>query len=142
MNASANDTARLDDQPVSVRAKLSALWVSVMLLYVYVDIFSLYKPGTVTDILDGRVWEFDISQQWALSALVLMCIPILMIALSVLLPAAAARWTNIIVAGLYTVVSLGNLAGESWIYLFVGAALEAALLIVIIRMAWLWPRRA
>jgi hypothetical protein len=111
-----------------------------MLLYVYVDIFSLYKPGTVADILDGRVWEFDVTQEWALGALVLMSVPILMIVLSVLLPAAAARWSNIIVAALYIAVSLGNVAGETWAYLFVGAVIEAVLLIIVIRIAWTWPR--
>lgn len=43
-----------------------------MFVYVYVDHFSLYKPGTITDILVGRVWEFDISQAWALGSSVLM----------------------------------------------------------------------
>ncbi|MEO6867777.1 MAG: DUF6326 family protein [Gaiellales bacterium] len=140
MNSATNAPRRLADEPVSVRAKLAALWTAVMLLYVYVDIFSFYKPGTVEDILDGRVWDFDITQQWALGALVLMSVPILMIALSVLLPAAAARWANIVVAAVYIIVSLGNLAGETWAYLFVGAVLEAALLVVVIRAAWTWPR--
>jgi hypothetical protein len=55
-------------------------------LVVYVDIFAFYKPGTVRDILRGRVWEFEINQGWALGVLALMTIPSVMIALSVLLP--------------------------------------------------------
>jgi hypothetical protein len=39
------------------------------------------------------------------------------------------------------VVSLGNLAGESWAYLYLGAAIEVALLATIIRSAWTWPRQ-
>ena len=53
----------------------------------YVDIFGFYKPGTIDDILVGHVWEFDISQAWALGALVLMTIPSLMVFLSLALPA-------------------------------------------------------
>ena len=55
-------TTTLQDQPMPVRAKLAAAWTSFMFLYAYVDILNFYKPGTVADILDGRVFEFDISQ--------------------------------------------------------------------------------
>ena len=74
---------------VPVQARLAALWASTMFLYAYVDILAFYKPGTVTDILRGRVWEFEITQGWALGALALMTIPSVMIALSVLLPTRA-----------------------------------------------------
>jgi hypothetical protein len=104
----------LEDVPVPVRLKLSALWVVTMFLYVYVDIFAFYKPGTIDDILVGRVWEFDISQGWALGALALMTIPGLMIFLSLTLPARAARMTNLVVASLFVLVSVGNAAGETW----------------------------
>jgi hypothetical protein len=131
----------LDQASVPVAVKLSALWVSTMFMYVYVDIFSFYKPGVVQDILRGKVWEFDVTQAWALGALALMTIPALMVFLSVGLRPAASRWANIVVAGLYIVVSLGNLAGESWAYLYLGAAVEVALLLTIIWYAWTWPRR-
>jgi hypothetical protein len=41
----------------------------------------------------------------------------------------------------YIVVSLGNLAGESWANLYFGAVIEVALLVTIIRYAWTWPTR-
>ena len=124
----------LDQAFVPVAVKLSALWASTMFIFAYVDIFSFYKPGVVRDILRGKVWEFDITQVWALGALALMTVPALMVFLSVGLRPGASRWANII-------VSLGNLAGESWTYLYVGAAIEVALLVTIIRYAWTWPTR-
>lgn len=130
----------LEDVQVPVRLKLSALWVVTMFLYVYVDIFAFYKPGTIDDILVGRVWEFDISQGWALGALVLMTIPGLMIFLSLTLPARAARMTNLVVASLFVLVSVGNAAGETWAFVWFGSAVESVLLLVIIRYAWSWPR--
>jgi hypothetical protein len=130
----------LEDVPVPVRLKLSALWVVTMFLYVYVDIFAFYKPGTIDDILVGRVWEFDISQGWALGALALMTIPGLMIFLSLTLPARAARMTNLVVASLFVLVSVGNAAGETWAFVWLGSAVESVLLLVIIRYAWNWPR--
>ena len=131
----------LDQVSVPVAVKLSALWASTMFMFAYVDIFSFYKPGVVRDILRGKVWEFDITQVWALGAFALMTVSALMVFLSVGLRPAASRWANIVVAGLYIVVSLGNLVGESWAYLYFGAAIEVALLVTIIRYAWKWPRR-
>ena len=131
----------LDQAFVPVAVKLSALWASTMFIFAYVDIFSFYKPGVVRDILRGKVWEFDITQVWALGALALMTVAALMVFLSVGLRPAASRWANIVVAGLYIVVSLGNLAGESWAYLYFGAVIEVALLVTIIRYAWTWPTR-
>lgn len=130
----------LADPRVGIRTKLSALWVAVMFLYVYVDIFSFYKPGTIDGILVGRVWTLDITQGWALGALALMTVPILMVVLSLTLPAAAARWINVAVAALYVLVSIGNAVGESWLYLWLGAAVEAAVLLLVVRYAWTWPR--
>jgi hypothetical protein len=130
----------LEDVQVPVRLKLSALWVVTMFLYVYVDIFAFYKPGTIDDILVGRVWEFDISQGWALGALALMTIPGLMTFLSLTLPPRAARMTNLVVASLFVLVSVGNAAGETWAFVWFGSAVESVLLLVIIRYAWNWPR--
>jgi hypothetical protein len=131
----------LEQAFVPVAVKLSALWASTMFMFAYVDIFSFYKPGVVRDILRGKVWEFDITQVWALGALALMTVPALMVFLSVGLRPGVSRWANIVVAGLYIVVSLGNLAGESWAYLYFGAVIEVALLVTIIRYAWTWPTR-
>lgn len=130
----------LAEAPVPIGVKLSALWASTMFIYVYVDIFGFFKPGVVADILKGRVWELEITQGWALGALALMSIPALMVCLSVVLRTAWSRWANLVIAPLYILVSLGNLVGGSWAYLYLGAAIEVALLATIVRTAWTWPR--
>jgi hypothetical protein len=132
---------QLEDTEVPVRGRLAGLWASLMFLYIYVDILSLYRPGVIDGILDGRVWEFDVSQTWAVGALALMAVPILMVILSLTLPARANRTTNLVVATLYVVVSLGNAVGETWAYFATFAvALEVAVLALILRGAWAWPR--
>lgn len=135
MNA-ATVSPQFDDRPVPTRLKLSALWVSVMFLYVYVDILGFYEPGTITGILEGRVWVLEITQTWAVAALVLMAIPSLMVSISLMAPVAFVRWTNLSVAGALVVVSIGNAVGESWAYYWIGAALETVLLLIVIRCAW------
>ena len=102
------------------------------------DLLSPYKPGTVRDILRGRVWEFEITQGWALGALALMTIPSVMIVLSVLLPTKANQRTNIVVASLFILVSIGNAIGETWAFIWLGAIVEVALLATILRLAWRW----
>jgi hypothetical protein len=137
------DPPPLQDTPVPIRLKLAALWVSVMFLYVYVDILAFFKPGTIDDILVGRVWELDITQVWAFGALALMTIPILMVFLSLVLRAPVARWANVVVGSLFVPVSIFNVVDETWLfYYWFGAAVEAALLLVVVRYAWTWPRLA
>lgn len=136
-------SAALRDEPISVRAKLAAAWTSLVLLYAYVDILNFYTPGTVTDILDGRVFEFDLSQTFSTTALALMSVPILMVAMSALLPAGANRMTNLIVASLYIPVTAFNAVGGHYLFFYgLGIAVELALLAVILRCAWTWPRVA
>ena len=131
----------LEHQPVSVRTKLAAAWTAFMFLYIYVDYFTLYVPGVIDDILNGVVWKLDITQAFVVGALILVAIPIFMVVLSTTLPARACRLTTIVVASIYSLVSIFNVVDESWTYYFgLGAALEVAVLALIIRTAWTWPR--
>jgi hypothetical protein len=131
----------LQDARMPVQAKLAAAWTSFMFLYIYVDYFHLYKPGVIDDILAGVVWEFDISQSVLTTMLALMAIPSVMILLSMMLPARANRTANLIVAALYIPVSLFNAMGESWTFFYgLSIGLEVAILALILREAWTWPR--
>lgn len=131
----------LENAQLPVQVKLAAAWTSFMFLYVYVDIFALYKPGVIDDILAGVVWELDIDQTWAFGALTLMAVPILMIVQSTTLPARANRVANLVVAPLYVALSAWNAVGESWTYYYgLAVALEVIVLVLILRYAWTWPR--
>jgi hypothetical protein len=141
MRTQRTTSEQLENTRIPVQAKLAALWASLMFLYVYVDILSLYQPGVIDGILDGRVWQLDITQTWAIGALALMAVPILMVTLSLTLPARANRTTNLIVATLYAAVSIGNAVGETWTYFFILAVgLEVSVLALVLRYAWTWPR--
>lgn len=136
----------LKDFRLPVQAKLAATWTSFMFLYIYVDYLALYKPGVVDDILVGVVHEFDTGPTFVALALTLMAIPILMIMLSMTLPARINRTLNLVVATLYIPISIYNVAGEeSWNYVYfygLSIGLEVLLLAFILRFAWTWPRRA
>lgn len=129
-----------DEQKVNVRLKIAAAWASFSFLYVYVDLFGLYMPGKIDDILIGRVFEFAITEEFLLTSLLLVSIPILMIFLSTVLPARVSRWTHMIVATLFIPFTLFNLVGGFWTFMLYGAVLEVLLLCVIIGYAWKWPK--
>jgi hypothetical protein len=142
MNTEKSIQKVLEDVKVSLKLKLATLWASFMFLYIYVDYFAFYMPGKIDDILKARVFVFDISQGFLLTALASVTIPALMIFLSVALPANVSRWANIIIAAMYIPFTLFNLAGEAWMHMVFGAIIEVILLGLIIRYAWEWPRIA
>ena len=140
MNTQTPSQNVLEDIKVSLKLKLAALWASFMFLYIYVDYFHLYMPGSIKDILAGKVFVFDISYVFIMIAMIFVAIPTLMISLSIVLPAKVNRWTNIIVAAVFIPYMLFNLAGEAWVHMYFAAALEVFLLCLIIRYSWKWPR--
>lgn len=131
----------LEDIKVNVKLKLAVLWVSFMFLYIYVDYFHLYMPGSVQDILAGKMYVFDITQTALLIGLVSVTIPALMIFLSVALSAKVNRWVNLIIAAVYIPYTLFNLVGEAWIHMVFGAVVEVVILLLIISYAWKWPKK-
>ncbi len=135
----------LDNPPIPVQAKLAAAWTSFMFLYIYVDYFHLYKPGSIDDIRAGIVFELDISPTFLTTVLALVAIPTLMVMLSMTLPARVNRATNLAVASLYIPVTVFNTVGESWDWAFfygLSIGIEVLLLAFILRSAWAWPRGA
>jgi Family of unknown function (DUF6326) len=133
----------LDNPPIPVQAKIAAAWTSFMFLYIYVDYFHLYKPGSIDDILAGVVFVFDISPTFLTVGLASVAIPALMVMLSMTLPARVNRATNLVVALLYIPYSMFNAAGASWDWAFfygLSIGLEVLLLAFILRSAWTWPR--
>jgi hypothetical protein len=136
MSIQKNPQTGLEDSRVSM--KLAALWASFMFLYIYVDYFHLYMPGSVKDLLAGKIWVFDVTQFFLLIALASVTIPALMIFLSVALSAKVNCRTNIIVAAVYIPYTLFNLAGEAWVHMYFAAIVEVVILLLIIRYAWKW----
>ena len=126
-----------------VHAKLAAAWTSFMFLYLYVDYLGLYKPGVVDDILVGTVHEFETGPTFVGLALTALAVPILMVVLSMTLPARANRVINLVVATLYIPFSIYNADGEPLTYAYfygLSIGLEVLILAFILRSAWTWPR--
>jgi len=122
----------------TVKLKLSALWTALMVLYIYCDIFSFFRPGHV----EGMIGPFEVSQTILAAFGALMMIPALMIPACLFLRMKAAKWANVVVGGLYTVVNIGNLIGETWAYYWIYGLIEIAFTVGIIIVALRWRVKA
>ena len=132
---------KLENTKTDVKVKLSALWIVLTLLYIYCDIFSLFRPGHLNEIIAGFMGPFEISQTALLISGGMMMIPILMAGICLFFKAEIVKWFNIIVGALYTLIGIGNLIGEMWAYYIIYGAIEIALTIGIIIVAIRWPKK-
>ncbi len=126
---------------IPVQAKIAAAWTSFMFLYAYVDILNFFKPGVLDSILNGKVWNFDVSAPLLTVMLISVAVPSVMVVLSMTLPARANRITNLVVAAVLVPYTLFNVAGESleWAAFYaVSIGVEIALLLFVVRSAWKW----
>ena len=131
----------MEEVKINVKIKLSALWVAVMLCYLYGDFWGLYKPGLIEEIIAGEVAGMQISQVFLLRSTILMVIPSVMVFLSLALKAKANRWANIILGIVYTVIMLITMLMDAYAYyIFLGIA-EVVLTVLIVWYAWKWPRQ-
>lgn len=139
------EKTKLADHPVSVRVKLAALWVAVMCCYIYGDIFSLFLPSRLQNLLNGQSGVGATTPTALLSFAVLMSIPALTIYFTVALKAAFSRWLNIAAGTFFTgiMILIGiSTVSESMMFYTYLAAVEVLLTSLIVIHAWRWPRES
>ena len=131
----------LGDVNIDVKIKLSALWVTLVLFYIYADILGFYTPGVIDKVVAGEIGGIQITEGFLFVMAIWMAIPSLMVFLSLTLKANVNRWANI-VTGILSIAVLGAtfFAGEfSTRYIF-QAIVEGVLIVLIIWQAWMWPK--
>lgn len=132
--------SKLLDFENNIKIKLSALWGTVMSLYIYCDYFQLYVPGKLQAMIDGTT-VFGAGNQGTLVGLSsFMLVTSLMICLSVLLPPNINKWLNIVV-GIVMTIFLALLAYKTGYYFYkIFATLESLLTLGVVIYAWNWPK--
>jgi hypothetical protein len=131
--------ADYQDYWINPRIKIAALWASMLFIFVYVDLFSLFRSDVRADIEAGKMFAFTIGQGFLLGVTIYVLVPSLMLFLSLVLPARGTRTANIVVAVLYAVTIVAGAIGE-WNYYILGSLAEAALLAGVVYYAWTWPK--
>ena len=114
------------------------LWITLILLYIYCDIFSFHRTGYIDEMIAGMIGPFEVSQESLAVFGLLMIIPVLMIPTCLFLKVKINKWFNIVIGALYTLVNIGNLVGETWIYYWIYGLIEIAITIIIIITAVKW----
>ncbi|MDT0330872.1 DUF6326 family protein [Nocardiopsis lambiniae] len=132
-------TTNLEPSPVNVRIKISALWVTVLLLFAFVDIFGLYRPDVRAAIEAGEIGGFAVDQVFLFSAVAYVVVPSLMVFLVLVLRPRVNRIVNIVLGVVYALTIVAAALGEWGYYLF-ASALEIGLLAAIVYYAWTWPK--
>jgi hypothetical protein len=139
--SSINKTTKMEDMKISVKMKLSALWVAMMLLYIYADILYLYKPGQLEEMIKGLMGPFPATQGALLVASILVAIPAVMVFLSLTLKFKVNRRANITLGVLYTAVNIVNLIGETWAFYIFFGIVEIGCTLLIVWNAWKWTKQ-
>jgi hypothetical protein len=131
----------LEDAAVGVRLKIAALWIAMLFLFAYGDIFGFFRPGQIEDVIGGEISGITITQAFLVGVSVYIAIASAMIFLTLVLKPRASRWANTVLPVLYIVSIVASVAGDAWAYFYVLSAAECALLVAVIWHAWTWPRQ-
>jgi hypothetical protein len=138
---STTSSSTLEDVRIGVRTKISALWIAMLILFAYGDIFGFFKPGQIEEVMSGEISGIQITQGFLFAISVYIAIASVMIFLTLVLKPATARLSNIALAILYIVSIIAAAIGEDAYYLFL-SAVEIAMLLLIVGYAWTWPRQS
>ena len=131
----------LENSKINIKIKLAALWTSLVFCYLYGDYFELYVPEKVNSLITGEN-NLDSPTKLLIAAIVL-AIPSIMIALSIILKPKINRILNIVFGTLFTLmmvlIAINSLTAWYRFYVFL-AILESLITFLIVVYAWKWPR--
>jgi hypothetical protein len=131
----------LQNFPINVRLKLSALWSSVMFCYIYGDYFELYVPNKVEGLLNGN--NLLNSPFNLLLATVMLTIPAILISISLMAKPSISRILNIVFGVFFTLlmllIAVTSLTEWRMFYVFL-ALVESSMTSIVVYQAWNWER--
>jgi hypothetical protein len=138
---STSSSGIVEDVRIGVRLKISSLWIAMLFLFAYGDIFGFFQDGQIEEVIAGEVSGIEITETFLFAVSVYIAIASVMVFLSLVLRPMVNRWTNIVLPILY-IVSIGVSAiGETSAYFIFLSLAESALLVLIVWYAWTWPKR-
>ena len=122
---------------MDMKAKLSTLWIFVLLNVIFRDIHELFRPGLLEEMMTGTVNGVQMTEGVLLVAGIMLEILIAMVILSRVLEYRVNRWANIIVGviAIPLVIGIGPKDLDDMFF----ATIEVMALSLIIWYAWKWP---
>ncbi len=132
----------LENPKANIKIKLAALWASATFCYLYGDYFELYTPDKVNSLITGdNVMDTPAT---LLLASIVLAIPSVMVAASILLNSKINRILNIIFGTIFTImqVLVGIYSTNEWYLFYVFLAfLESIITALVVWYAWKWPKK-
>ena len=121
------------------RALLSALWIFVLLNFIFRDLHEIVKAEFLADAMKGIYNGQEITEAMFLLGGIMIEVPIAMVLMAWVLPIRANRWANVVLAPIFG-LTLIAVPGDLDDYFHVGLMLMA--LAVVVWKAWTWERSA
>jgi hypothetical protein len=140
VNVSTSNPRVFEDVRIGVRLKISALWIAMLILFAYGDIFGFFRADVIDDVSAGEISGINVTQVFLFGVSVYIAIASVMVFLSLVLKPRVNRWTNIVLPIVYIVSIVASVIGETWAYFIFLSIAESALLLLIIWYAWTWPK--
>lgn len=124
---------------IHVKLKLSALWATTVLCYIYGDLFGFFEQQTLVEIVSGKAGPIG-TQAGLLAAALTVAIPSIMVILTLVIKPRLSRWLNLTLGVAYTILMLATMPGAWMYYVFLGV-IEIVLTLLIVWYAWHWPKQ-
>jgi hypothetical protein len=109
---SSPSSRNFEDVKVGVRCKIAALWIAVLFLFAYGDIFGFLSPGQIQEVMAGEISGMAITEVFLFAVSLYVAIASVMAFLSLVLSPTVNRWTNIVLSSLYVVSIVASAIGE------------------------------
>ncbi len=128
---------------MTIRERLSLLWIFLTVNYIYCDVFSLHDGATLKELTTGVVGGLEITPTFLAAFAAIMELAMIMIVLSRLLPHAINRWANVVIGVLLAAIQIWSLTqGTPMPHYIFFSVVELATLAVIVWTAFGWRKEA
>jgi len=118
---------------------LSTLWIFLTANYIFCDVFTLFYPESLNQLIAGEMGGMEITQIFLLSFAVLMELTMVMIILSRILSYKLNRLSNIVVGLIMTFIQAATLfSDDNTLHYIFFSFVEIGTTVFIVYYAWKW----
>jgi len=97
-------------------------------------------PSKISGMINGDGPIGHVNQSSLIIISILLAVPGLMVFLSLVLPAAICRWSNVLLGAFYIAIMALTMPG-AWSFYILLSAVEIAVGLLTVWYAWSWPRQ-
>jgi len=127
-----------------VKLKLAVLWVFEAVGFSAIVLLSLMTEGAIEQVIAGEIEGMPITDGLLLFLSIFWLVPLTMAFLSLILKDSTNRWANII-AGIawaaFGILDVGDTLMRGLLALSVLSAVKMVVAVLIVWLAWKWPKQ-